>query len=209
MRHCLLGGVLLCAALPAHAVDWSDWYVLGAVSQSRAELDRPALDATLASNGASGLSSGDTGTSNQWRVQLGYTFSPYLSVEGGYIDLGKAEYDATFSGGRALVEWQSGGIDLAALGTLELDHGFAVLGKVGIISTRTTSSWSSVGLSGLPVGDVDKSQTRPFFGIGASYGVTPNSSVRLEYERFNDIGDAGLTGNADINTFSLGASYQF
>jgi OOP family OmpA-OmpF porin len=200
------GLLLLAGALPAHA---NDWYVYGAISQSNVVLDKGALDTTLTNHGATGLSSDKSGTDNQWRLQLGYWFSPYFAIEGGYIDLGKASYTANYTGGSASADWKSGGIDLAALGTLDVDWGFSVIGKAGLINTKTTTTWSNTGLTGMPVGDVNKTQIRPFIGIGAGYELTPKSLLRLEFERFFKVGEAGTTGQGEINTFSLGASYNF
>jgi len=202
----LAAALLLGTTLSAHA---ADWYALGALSQSQVKLDKGALDSTLSTNGASNINSDQSGTHGQWRLQLGYQFTPYLAVEGGYIDLGKANYDAAFSGGSAAAEWKSGGVDLAALGTLPFGNKFSLLGKLGVISTKTTTSWRSSGITGLPSGDESKTETKPFAGIGVSYKLLPQSDVRLEYEHFADIGDAQLTGNADINTVSLGMSYHF
>jgi len=207
MRNQILtAALLLSTTLSAHA---ADWYVLGAVSQSQVKLDKGALDNTLSINGASGINSDQSGTHGQWRLQLGYQFTPNLAVEGGYIDLGKANYDATFSGGNASAEWKSGGVDLALVGSLPLSNKFTMLGKLGAISTKTTTSWRSAGITGLPSGDESKSETKPFVGVGASYALMPKSDLRLEYEHFSDIGDAHLTGNADVNTVSLGMSYHF
>jgi len=207
MSNRLLPALLLLAGtLPAHA---SDWYVYGGFSQSNVVLEKSALDTTLTNNGATGISSDKSGTDNQWRLQLGYWLSPYFAIEGGYIDLGTASYEASFSGGSATADWKSGGIDVAALGTLDVDWGFSVIGKAGLITTTTTTTWRSTGITGLPVGDVDTTQVRPFMGIGAGYALTPKSLLRLEYERFFKVGDASQTGKGDIDTFSLGASYQF
>lgn len=207
MRNQILtAALLLGTTLSAHA---ADWYVLGALSQSQVKLDKGALDNTLTKNGATAISSDQSGTHGQWRLQLGYRFNPYLSLEGGYIDLGTANYDATFSGGSARAEWKSGGVDLAALGTLPLANHFALLGKIGAISTKTTTNWRSSGITGIPNGDESKSETKPFIGVGVSYALIPRSDLRLEYEHFADIGDASITGNADVNTVSLGMSYHF
>lgn len=205
MRNRLLASLLLLGgATVAHA---SPWYVVGAVSQSTANLDKSALDATLGANGATALSSRRTGTHDQWRLQLGYRLTPYLALEGGYIDLGKAKYSASFSGGSATVDWKSGGIDLAAVGMLPLGDQTSLFGKVGLIDARTTGSWSSSGISGVPAGSVNKTALHSFFGIGAAYALTLRTSLRGEYEYFGGIGSAGSTGKADIGVFSLGISY--
>jgi len=208
MRHWIVGSLLLLGtATSAYAA--GNWYVVGAVSRSSAKLDAGALDAALTGSGATGLTSGQSGVHGQWRLQLGYKFNPYFALEGGYIDLGKRTYNATFTGGSATVDWKSGGIDLAALGTLPLGDGISLLGKVGLIDAKTTGTWSSTGLAGAPSGKVTKSAWRPFVGVGASYALTKRTSLRAEYERFNGIGDGSRTGKANVNVVSVGVRYDF
>lgn len=206
MRTCLLASLLLLGSAAAHA---GPWYAVGAVSQSTVNLDKSALDTTLTANGATALSSHQTGTHDQWRLQLGYQLTPYLAFEAGYIDLGKATYSASFSGGSATVDWKSGGIDLAAVGTLPIDGQLSLLGKVGVIDAKTTGSWRSSGIGGLPTGSVNKTALHPFIGLGATYALTQRTSLRGEYENFSGIGESHSTGSADVHVFSLGVSYLF
>src|ERR1035437_8178596 len=74
-------------------------YVLGQVTHSSLSLDNTDFDNALSVGGVTGLSSNNTGSGNQWRLQVGYKFNPYFAVEAGYMDLGTANYSATFAGG--------------------------------------------------------------------------------------------------------------
>ena len=207
MRTRLLASLLLLgSATAAHA---SAWYVVGAISQSTADLDRTALDSTLTNNGATALSSHQSGTHDQWRLQLGYRLNPYLALEAGYIDLGSAKYSATFSGGSTTVDWKSGGVDLAAGGTLPIGDQLSLLGKVGLIDAKTTGDWHDSGIAGLPAGGVNKTALHSFIGLGAAYALTLRTSLRGEYEYFNGIGDSHTTGSANVNVLSIGISYRF
>lgn len=198
--------ITMAATAPAHA---SDWYLLGEVSQSNVDLDTSALDTVLSDNGASSLNSSDSGSSNQWRLQAGYQVNPNFALEAGYIDLGKSSYKGTFSGGKATADWTAGGLDVAAVGMLPMNHSLTLLGKVGAISAKTKTDWSSSGISGIPNGSESKTQFKPFIGLGAAYSLNPKSDLRFEYERFNGIGDASVTGKADVSILSLGVSYHF
>lgn len=206
MNKPIIATLLLCGTIPTYA---SDWYVLGALSQSQVNLDTSALDKELSNNGAAALNSSDSGTNGQWRLQGGYKLTPNIALEAGYIDLGKSTYKATFSGGSAKADWSSGGIDVAALGILPLNDKFSMFGKVGAIATKTSTDWKSSGITGIPDGTKDKSQTLPFFGIGASYSLNDRNDVRVEYEQFNGAGDSSVTGKADVSVVSLGVTYRF
>lgn len=198
--------VMLGCTAPAYA---SNWYVLGAVSQSQVNLDSSSLDTVLSDNGATSLSSSDSGTNNQWRLQAGYQVNPNLALEAGYIDLGKSTYKATFSGGKTTADWTSGGVDVAAVGILPINTNFSLLGKLGAIAAKTTTDWTSNGISGVPAGKENKSQISPFAGVGVSYSLNARSDLRMEYERFNGIGDSSTTGKADVSILSLGVTYHF
>lgn len=207
MKKLLLAALpLLGAAIPAHA---ADWYLLGSVSQSQLDLDTASLDKVLTDNGATGLRTSDSGKSNQWRLQAGYKINPNFAIEAGYIDLGKSSYKASFSGGKAKADWSAGGLDVAAVGMLPLNSDFSLIGKLGAIAAKTTTDWSSSGISGVPSGKENKSQVLPMVGVGASYALNEKSDLRLEYERINGIGDASLTGKADDSILSLGVTYHF
>jgi hypothetical protein len=81
------------------------FYGAGEVTHSDLSLDHGYFDNALIGAGASGLSSSDKGSTDKWRLQGGYRFNPNLAVEAGYIDFGKAEYQAITPGARTgLVE---------------------------------------------------------------------------------------------------------
>lgn len=210
MRRIPLAAVMaLSAAAAAPAYAGNHWYALGELSGSTVHLDRAALDRQLAVTGASGVQSSQSGSHGQWRLQLGYRLTPWLSVEGGYIDLGKDRYQARFGTGSTEARWKSGGVDLAAVGRLPLDNGIALLGKVGVIDARTRTQWRSTGLVGLPSGRVSHTRLAPFIGVGASYAINDRWSTRVELEHFSHIGSVRSTGRASVNTLSLGLAWHF
>src|ERR1019366_10613742 len=94
------------------------------------------FDNALSVGGVTGLSSNNTGSGNQWRLQVGYKFNPYFAVEAGYMDLGTANYSATFAGGTANATEKAGGLDFAALGILPVTDTLSVFGKVGFVAAK-------------------------------------------------------------------------
>lgn len=187
----------------------SDWYVVGDVTHSKDSLKKGTFDTALTSAGATSLSSSDSGSSNQWRLQLGYDVNKYLSLEGGYIDFGKAKYSATYTGGSATGELKAGGFDLVALGKLPLTDSFAVFAKAGVVDVKAKSSLTASAPASAATGSDSHTEVRPLVGLGASYKVADNLDLRAEYDHVNGIGKSGATGTLDSNMVSLGVAYHF
>jgi len=115
------------------------FYGVGEITRSNLSLDRNHFDGALLANGATGLSSSDSGNRTKWRLQGGYRFNPNLAVEAGYIDFGKAKYTASYSGGSAQGSLKAGGVDVAALLSLPLSDSFSVFGKAGVVAAKVDS----------------------------------------------------------------------
>jgi len=198
---------MLCVAGSAQA---SGLYVLGEVSHSKTSLDTPTLDDLLTGAGATGVASSDSNTgNNKWRLQLGYAMNNYLALEAGYIDLGKADYSATYAGGTASGRWKAAGPDIAALGILPVNNALSVFGKLGVIDAKVKTNLTATGSGAAATASVDDTSAKVFYGGGAMLNLTENTGMRLEYERFNNLGAAATTGKGDVNVVSLGISYNF
>ncbi|SCZ67080.1 outer membrane beta-barrel protein [Thiohalomonas denitrificans] len=126
----------------------------------------------------------------EWGGKLfgGYQHNRWLGFQLGYAYLG--EYEA--NGGDVEVD----GFELAALGHYPITPTTSVFGKVGAFAWDT-----SVDGTGVPVSD--DSGTDATLGLGAEYSVTEQVGVRLEIERFMDVGDE------DIDAISLGVVTRF
>ena len=122
----------------------------------------------------------------------GYKFTENFGVEGGYDYLG--QYTATpvsgASVGKAVIK--SNSWNLFGVGTLPLPKDFAVFAKLGVSSNYSKMNFSSNG-GAFSTGDAGTARkTSLAWGLGASYAVLKNLSVRLEYE---DLGNAGESNN--------------
>ena len=49
----------------------------------------------------------------------------------------------------------------------------------------------------------------PTSGVGLKYNHTKNVAARLEFQRYNDVGDNATTGQSDVNVASLGLRIKF
>lgn len=199
----------LCAALAVAATSSQagDWYALGMVTRADANPSNSAFDNALTTAGATGLSSSSKDKSNKWRLQLGYRFNDYVALEGGYIDLGRTRYSATYNEGGATGQIKAGGPNLTVLGMLPVTKGLSLFGELGVIDAKVKSSLAAGGVAASDA--YDKTQVRPIYGLGAMYQVSDNVDLRASYERVDNLGDKHRLGQMDVNLYSLGLDYRF
>jgi OmpA-OmpF porin, OOP family len=132
-----------------------------------------------------------------FKIYGGYQFTPVFGIEAGYADLGKAEIGAAgFTLGA-----RPKSIYVAATGTLALNDKFALFGKVGAASTRTT-------VSATGEADSKEKNTTALLGVGASYAITPSVLAVVEYENFGKVIDED-GGNLKANALSVGIRVKF
>jgi len=186
-----------------------DWYVVGDVTHSKDSLKKGTFDSALTSAGATSLASSDSGSGNQWRLQLGYGISSNFAIEAGYIDFGKAKYSASYAGGSATGDLKAGGLDLVALGILPLSDKFSLFGKAGAVALKAESSLTASVPASAATGDATSNEVRPLIGLGASYKIADKVDLRTEFDYVNGIGKSNDTGKMDSSMLSLGVAYHF
>jgi OOP family OmpA-OmpF porin len=125
----------------------------------------------------------------------GYQYNKNLAVEAQFTGVGKA----TDIAGNTV---KADALSLTAVGLLPLNDSFELLGKLGVASTKTTTSGLGANLG--------TSRTGLTYGLGAQYNVTPNLGLRLVWDRYAvATTNAGIKSNANANVMTLGAVYQF
>ena len=124
------------------------------------------------------------------KIYGGYQITPNWGVEAQYGDLGNRTL--TFAGAN-VGSFRVSQMSIAGTGTLPLDSGFSLLGKVGISSNRASGS--------IVTGN---SKTSALLGIGAAYSITPALSARVEYEDFGKLAD-----NVHAKGYSASLKYAF
>ena len=185
------------------------FYGVGEVTYSSNSLDHAHFDGALLANGATGLSSEDSGSGYHWRLQGGYRFNPNFALEGGYIDFGKADYTASYNGGSAHGSLKAGGVDLAALLLLPLGDSFTVFGKLGAVAAKVDSTLTAGAPASLASSSDSVHVYEPLLGVGALYKVSDNVDLRADYDYVGSLGKSDKTGKMDANMFSLGIAYNF
>ena len=177
-------------------------YVGGGVGATQLKIDTGGL---IGSTDES-----DTG----WKVFVGYQINPYVGVEAGYYDLGKASFSGTLAvpippfpaGTAASVNLKSKAYAIAAVGSLPLGgSGFSLIGRLGISRSETDAG---VRLGVAATNTLSDKATELTYGAGLRYDVTRALALRAEWERFR-VGGSNTGDKSDVDLFTLNAFYRF
>ncbi len=184
----------------AHA---QEWYAGVGVGQSKAKDFTVCEDLAIIFD--PGLSCSADDTSTGWKVLFGRQFNKNAAAEFGYVDLGKASVtgSGTIFGIPAIIggDWEVKGFNADFVGILPASNDWAVFGKIGIFS------WD-VDLKGIG-GSESKSGADLTYGIGVKYDISNTVGLRAEWERFQDVGDENVTGQSDVDLYSVGVIFKF
>ena len=171
----------------ALAADGAGFYLGAGVGQSKAKDACTGLAGT-------GITCDDKGTA--FSIFGGYQVNTNFGVELGYTDLGKA----TASGFGATASFEAKGFELVGVGTYPINPQFDVYGKLGFF--RWDLDFSASG----PGGSLSQSEsgTDLTFGFGVQYIFTENFGIRVQWQRYNDIGNKATTGASDVDVIGVG-----
>lgn len=162
-----------------------------------------------------------------WGAYVGYQWNRYFAVEAGYVDLGQGFYETGLTVGDAdpddlidgggpfdaavTAKFRSSGPTLAAVGMLPFGDKFEAHGRVGVLFARTRLGFSLLdsenGDSTVVFGEYSDSSKDLFAGIGASWNINPSYALRVDYERFLDVGDEN-TEEADVDRITLNILFR-
>jgi OmpA-OmpF porin, OOP family len=201
--------VLLAATVstPAFA---GDFYLAAAVGRSDFDIQKSDIDDALRAVGVTGISSSFEQYDTAYKVQVGYQFTEYFALEGGYVDLGKSKYSASFTGGNGNGDIKASGANIAVVGILPLHESFSIFGKLGLINAKVETTVSANGPGGSASASTSSTKGRANWGFGATYHVNRQLGVRVEYEQFNKLGDDNTAPKKfDAMLVSAGVVYKF
>ncbi|MGH8198071.1 MAG: outer membrane beta-barrel protein [Steroidobacteraceae bacterium] len=222
-----LGAFLLCIGCglgtTAQAAE-EGWYVVGFAGQTSVDgIDQAALDesAIAAFNAAgfdvvdatSSVDDSDTG----FGLGVGYLVNEHFAVELAYVDLGAANYNAngTVDDGSGAVpaslglEASAQGPVFSLLGILPIGERFAVFGRLGIASMNSEGS-IRVSIDGVSDGTSDSTQrSNGVYGLGGEFATSDRFGIRVEWDRYADVGSDDITGEADVDMISLALRFNF
>jgi OOP family OmpA-OmpF porin len=228
---------LLALASSAQALELTtDTYFVASIGQSNI-IHTPLQSTNNALINNSGLSIKDLHSKQDnvggaFKLQVGYEFSPHWSVEGGYVDLGKSRYSASYLasgsfavpvvlppfvgvvGGQTTYEpfvstrvSKISGWNVTGVGSHRINERVSLLGKLGLMRAEIRSHDGSAGFS--LATNTTAHRWIATYGVGANYKVNDVFGVRAEFEKYARVGDKDTTGVTDINLTSVGVSAKF
>jgi OmpA-OmpF porin, OOP family len=224
---CAIGvglGLFAATLSTASADEATGWYFGVRGGQATVDISKEALDETVVFvfeeagatvlSGSSSLDDSDTA----WSLFGGYRVSRFFALEAGYQDLGAATYRSSGTIGifgvpgtfpaSANVDFESSGFTAAGVGTIPMGEKFDVHGRLGVLFADTEATLS-VGVAGESGSEsFSASSQGMFYGVGAALHLGKNWSISLDYLMFKDVGDEEETGEADVDSVTLGVSYR-
>lgn len=133
--------------------------------------------------------------SEAWKVYGGYQFNKYLSVEGGYVNLN----DMKARTGSIVTNMATQAWTLGVVASYPVTKKFSVMGKLG--AAYMDADVTVKNGAALTVRSSDDGY-EPNYGVGVSYALLDNLSVRAEWERFD-------RKEYDIDLVSAGFAMKF
>ncbi len=204
MRHFILATMIfLASSVSAFSQETAgankQFYVLaslGAVDYNVESSELQEINTALVNLG---FSSSTTSTDNQgviYKIGAGFDFNEFLSLEGGYTNLGTLRIKTTTTGPseRITIDIKPDGFEFSGLVKYHFNDKALVYGRVGILS------WKANGTVTASLGSASESfgsGTDVTLGIGFEY-----NPIRIEYQYYR-------LGDADINTFHVSYVFRF
>ena len=133
---------------------------------------------------------------------VGYQFIRYFGVELGYYDFGKGTIKNA-TGGSA--DWKARGPYAGIVVSAPMTERLSFLARAGVL--RWSTKLNPDGNVGFP-GRSDNGLSGSF-GAGLEYMFTDSVGVRGEFERYQNVGNDGTTGQTNINVWTVSGLFRF
>lgn len=147
---------------------------------------------------APGFSCDDKG--NSWRVFGGYQFNANFGYELGYADLGKS----TLSTATSSASFKAKTYEMVFVITLPFNQWYSFYAKWGIFHWDVDRTVDGAGAGTASANGKDTTA-----GLGLKYNFTKSIELKMEWQRYYDVGDPSITGRTNINDYGLSVAYKF
>jgi hypothetical protein len=201
----LLGGLFAIYASTATAVDFPNGLYWG-FNAGIAEEEKFCEDVgkkfmpSLPAQGFDEITGCDD-TDLGYQIYAGYQFMKWLSVEGGYTNLGGSDILLVQDEVKTDVDGWSLGLALTA----------PYIEKIGLYALVGAYRWDKERTqqrSGEPLTKDSDSGTNQYWGLALRYPLTEKIGINLEVKNFLDIGDDKV-GETDYGLYTAGLSFRF
>jgi OOP family OmpA-OmpF porin len=195
---------------PGPVLAQTGWYAGLTIGASDANMNADVVAVTGATSTNFVTDQRDPGV----KVLAGYRFNRYFAMEGGFAWLG--EFQATNqvtapTTGALNADIRVIGLFVDAVGMLPIGERFAAFAKVGAVGSETRTFRSTSGtVTPAPGSNTNAStdEANVKFGLGFQYDLGKAATLRVEWERILDVGNAN-TGEFDLSVYSVGLLFRF
>ena len=195
---------------PMDPISFAGWYLGFGMGQDYGrDWDASRFTSSLAAQGYTATQTSSDNSDLGFKVFGGYQFTKYLGLEGGYAQFNNYTASGPVTGSTATPPVVSAyqteknnAWTLAAVGTLPLTKDFSVFGKVGADNWKRTTNTSVASATTRDRTSSIERGVDPFYGVGVSYALMDNLTVRGEYERYD-------FGGPKIDFISAGMAFKF
>lgn len=196
-RFALLAAVLTLSAMSS-----------GALAQDRGWLAGVSYGASNADQACDGIPVSCDKRDTGWKVFGGYQFNPNLAVELAYVGLGKVTANGVIGGVPVNAEAEGEGWEVSVVGKFPFSQTFSILGRIGAFHWEVDAT-ATAGVPALARVTANANGTDLTYGLGLEYNFSRTISGRLEWQRFNSVGDTSTTGGSDVDLFTVGVAVRF
>ena len=186
--------------------DWANhaWYLGAGIGQSRASIDDQRLIRSLTANGATMSSFTKDERDTGYKLYVGKQLNEYFSVEAGYFDLGKFNFNAATSG-NGVLNGEAGfrGVNLDLVAMLPLSQRFSLYGRAGMNYAKTSTHFSGNRLFAATDPNPSERKLNAKAGVGLEYKLSEALAVRGEVERYRVNDAVGNRGDVDLVSLNL------
>ncbi len=193
---------------PVTFADESGWYIGGNVGQSRARLNELKIVNDVIPLSFNSTTFTENSIDGGYKLYGGYQLNRYLSLEGGYFDLGDFQFvHNTVPAGPFATNMQVRGVNLDLVGSIPFTEKLSAFARLGANYALTQNTFTGSGAVAPASGKIGDKDTYPKAGVGLQYKFSDAVALRIESERYR-IGNA-LTDHNHVDLFSVGVVYRF
>ena len=195
-------------AAPSHAQ--SPFYVVGGVGTARHSIDTGAINSQLINLGFTGAATTSSNDDTAYRLGAGWYATPNLAVEASYFNLGKPDFSATATrSGTFGASLKTSGFAIDLVPQMQFANGVGINGRLGYARTETKANFSASGAFRLDSSSSKERRGGWDAGVGVSYALSRNVTVRAEWTRFMNIGGDQVGGKYDADVYVASVLWRF
>jgi hypothetical protein len=225
MRCRVLAAIaLLAAALPALAKEPAlGFYVGGGAGQSNFRGDYASqVNDAYAGTGYTVVAASVTDDKDTaWKAYAGWRFHAYGAIEAAWLDFGeaRAHYEIGVPAQGVATRdarYRLSGAEISALGIVPIGDRATLYAKAGALFSRFKYDESGVDPFGAPASFSHSSRdTQLLWGLGGSFEIVDSLSVRVEWQRAEDVGerfaltDSGNGRFQHVDMATIALSWRF